>query len=61
VVAVAVELDGQVVLGPAAVDVVCAGGAVGHRQRPAHGAHVLEETAFEPAEEDVDVADQHRA
>jgi len=61
VVAVAVELDGQVVVGPAAVDVAAAGGAVGDREREAGLLQHLQEAALEDAEGDVDVAVDHRS
>ena len=56
VVAVAVELDGQAVGRPAAVDAVAAGGLVGLGERQAVGAQQGEEASFERAEGDVDVA-----
>ena len=56
VVAVAVELDRQPVLGPAAVDPLPAGRAVGHRKRQSGAPEAFEEARLEPAERHVDVA-----
>jgi len=56
VVAIAEELDGQPVLGPAAVDVSAAGDAVGLRQWQAGFPQPLEEATFELAEREVHVA-----
>src|SRR5205823_10113494 len=50
VVAIADELDRKGVLGPAAVDVAPAGGAVGHRQRQTGRSQELDEQALEFAE-----------
>ena len=56
VVAIAVELDGQPMLGPPAVDTVRAGRAVGARQHPPQLAQMLEEPRFQLAERDMHVA-----
>src|SRR5918992_1767531 len=59
VVAVAVELDGQALLGPAAVDSVAARFPVGVRERQARLLQALEEGAFEGTEGDALVAAEH--
>ena len=59
VVAVAVELDGQTLLGPAAVDAASTCDAVGLRERKALGPEHAEEAPLKRAEGDVDVAVQH--
>src|SRR5207249_9728247 len=54
--AVAVELDGQSMLGPAAIDPPPASGAVGLRQRQPGVLQKLEEASLELAQHDVDIA-----
>jgi gluconolactonase len=61
VVGVAVELDGQVMVGPAAVDVPSACGAVRLWQRSSDLAQALEEALLELAERDAYLSAQDRA
>jgi hypothetical protein len=61
VVAVAVDLDGEALGGPAAVDPPSAGGAVGLGQRELGGFEPRQEPSLERAERDVDVAAENAA